>query len=308
MFIKKHTFLSIIVLINTFFFGLVYYITKQSTEIEPIPIVVGDSIYSESASSSSKKSISASSQNPSSSPQGLKISLPILMYHSISDFSTISPKDPNVLLAQGLKIPPSVLKEQLSFIKSKSYNTITLAQLVDYISKGTPLPPKPIILTFDDGWADNYAAFKILQENEMVGDFAIITNLLDKSDRLSKSQVKEMSEAGMGISSHTSNHFNLAQLTPKQLDSELKDSKLLLENLISKPVESIIYPTGAYNESVIKTSKNKGYKIGLTTRPYKDNIDTKIPFELTRVRVQCNTGQIIRDNRCPNKGGAFFTN
>jgi peptidoglycan/xylan/chitin deacetylase (PgdA/CDA1 family) len=303
---KSYFVVLFVIVVNILFFGIVTKSPATPSQVQPITVSVLDSIYSESVPTASSTATAASSSTPSNVKPRLKI--PILMYHSISNFSTISLKDPNPTLAHGLKIPPNVLKEQLSLIKTKGYTTITLSQLIDHMFYNVPIPAKPIILTFDDGWADNYTAFSILKEFNQVGDFAIITNLLNNADRLTKDQVREMSNSSMGISSHTLNHPNLTQLTGTQLNNELLQSKQMLETLIDKKVESIVYPTGAYNKTVIDSSIKSGYKIGLTTKPFVDSFDAKLPFEITRVRVQCTIDQNIRDNQCPNNGGTFFSN
>jgi peptidoglycan/xylan/chitin deacetylase (PgdA/CDA1 family) len=232
--------------------------------------------------------------------------IPILMYHSIANFSEIPINDPNPNLSHGLKIPPLILNNQLELIKKNGYTTIKFEDLSNYIKYKQPLPTKPIILTFDDGWADNTIAFNKLKDLGMIGNFAIVSSFLDKPGRLSSAQVKEFSDNNMEISSHSVTHGNLSIMTSANLKNELVNSKKTLEDLIGKEVNTIVYPTGAYNNAVIDAAKAAGYQFGTNTKGYADNQDLKKPYELTRVRVECNVGFSIREDSCANLGGNFF--
>jgi peptidoglycan/xylan/chitin deacetylase (PgdA/CDA1 family) len=235
-----------------------------------------------------------------------KQNIPILMYHSIANYSEIPANDGNPTLSHGLRIPPLILNNQLSLIKKAGYTTIKFEDITNYLKFKQPLPAKPIILTFDDGWADNLIAYNKLKELGMIGNFAIVSNYLDKPNRLTSAQVKEFSNNGMEISSHSATHGNLAIMTANNLKDELTNSKKTLENLIGKEVNTIVYPTGAYNDNVIAAAKLAGYQFGTNTKGYADFQDLKKPFELTRVRVECNVGFSIREDTCANLGGNFF--
>jgi peptidoglycan/xylan/chitin deacetylase (PgdA/CDA1 family) len=231
--------------------------------------------------------------------------IPILMYHSIANFSEISILDKNKNLSHGLRIPPKFLKIQLDLIKSNGYTTITFEDLENHISKKLIIPEKPIILTFDDGWADKMTAFEMLKVNKQVANFAIIDSFIDKPNRLTSKQIKEISEL-MEISSHSVTHSNLTTLNEKNLSYELKTSKKNIEELIGKKINTIIYPTGAYNDNVIKQSKNSMYYFGVGTKPYLGSQDFKSPFELTRIRVECSITANLLEDSCNNLGGKFF--
>jgi peptidoglycan/xylan/chitin deacetylase (PgdA/CDA1 family) len=234
--------------------------------------------------------------------------IPILMFHSIANYSEIPINDFNPKLSHGLRIPPKILYNQLEQIKRNGYTTIKFEDLGNYIKYKQPLPANPIILTFDDGWADNTIAYNNLKELGMIGNFAIVSSFMDKPGRLTSTQVKEFNDNGMEISSHSVSHGNLSTMSAANLKNELVNSKKTLEELIGKEVNTIVYPTGAYNNSVIDAAKAAGYQFGTNTKGYADSQDLKKPFELTRVRVHCNVGSNIREDVCANLGGNFFLN
>lgn len=240
-------------------------------------------------------------------PINLKINLPILMYHSIDDFKSLNFTDPNIKLSYGMRIPPNIFREQLQLLKLNNYNTITFEQLEKYTNGVIELPFKPIILTFDDGWKDNMNAYNILKEFNYVGNFAIITNFIGKPSRLNETDIIEISKT-MEISSHSQTHPNLTTLNIKNLKSEVAESKAMLEKLIGKKINTFIYPTGAFNKDVINEVKNNGYTFGVTTIPFKDNVDLEKNYEITRIRLECPYILKNTKNICTNLGNSFFQN
>ncbi len=234
--------------------------------------------------------------------------VPIVMYHSIDTFESIPKHDRNPRMSRNLRIPPAILSKNLKTIKQKGYTTITLTDLQLFLEKKQKIPSKSIILTFDDGWADNWRAFELLKEEQMVASFGIVGNFVGQPNRLNADQIKTMSQEGMDIVSHSNNHYNLARMNNFELDKDLRVSKLLLEKITNKPVESLIYPAGAYNNNVINSAKKMGYKTGTTTLPYSpikgQNLDQ--PFDLTRIRAECTFSSNLRSSECFNSGSDFF--
>jgi len=127
---------------------------------------------------------------PTPDGQTRTVRVPILMYHYIN-----TPPPNADAIRRDLSVPPERFREHLAYLKSQGYQTITLHDLVYALTRGTPLPPKPIILTFDDGYEDNYTnAFPILQEFGYIGTFFIITNNPDtgRPGYMSWDQLREM--------------------------------------------------------------------------------------------------------------------
>jgi len=185
-----------------------------------------------------------------------KIKIPVICYHSIN-------KDPSG--KSPIIISPEKFRQHLQTIKDNGYTTLTMAQFNDYILGDKPVPEKSVLLTFDDGYMDNYTnAFPILKEFNMNATIFIISSYLDGDVYMSPSNIKEMSDYGIDIESHTVSHLRLSELSYEQQFNELKNSKQALENITGKPVISIAYPEGKYNEDTSKAVLETGYAMGFT--------------------------------------------
>jgi len=196
--------------------------------------------------------------------------VPILYYHSVKESAD-----------NEVTITPKMLKKQLQYIKDQGYTTITINELKDYLLNNSPIPKKSIIITFDDGYMDNYNyAFPILKDLNMVATIFCITSNLDGSYYLSKDAIKEMSAYGIDIESHTVTHPKLDTLSYESQLTELRNSKKTLEEITGKEVNSIAYPFGNFNDDTIKASKTAGYILGFTTkRGFSDRNDNKLKLD-----------------------------
>lgn len=181
--------------------------------------------------------------------------VPVLYYHSID------PSEENEVI-----LSPDKLRAQLQYIKSSGYTTLTISELNGYILNNTPIPEKSIVITFDDGYKDNYTnAFPILKELNMKATIFVITSVIDDGYYLSKEEIKELSDYGIDIQSHTSKHLHLDTLSFNEQLEELKTSKEVLEGITNKPIISVAYPYGDFNEDTLKASIEAGYSLGFST-------------------------------------------
>lgn len=202
------------------------------------------------------------------------IGVPVLYYHSVNENAD-----------NEVTITPEMLKEQLNYINDNDYVTITIKELYDYLKNNQPIPEKSIVITFDDGYMNNYTeAFPILKEMNMKATIFCVGNSLDGSYYLSKDAIKEMSDYGIDIESHTVNHLHLDTLSYNDQVSELKRSKEILENITGKEVLSIAYPFGDYNDDTLRAVKDAGYKLAFTTNLGLSDRNDNI-FELDRIYI-----------------------
>lgn len=184
------------------------------------------------------------------------IGIPVLYYHSVDENA-----------ANEVTITPEKLKEQLNYINNNNYVTVTMTELYDHIENNKPIPEKSILITFDDGYMNNYTeAFPMLKELNMTATIFCVGNSLDGSYYLSEEAIKEMSDYGIDIESHTVNHLHLDTMSYDEQLLELKNSKNILEKITGKEVLSLAYPFGDYNDDTIKAAKDAGYKMGFTTK------------------------------------------
>lgn len=180
--------------------------------------------------------------------------VPVLNYHQVNDKYHTS-----------LTMEVAHFRQQMKYLCDEGYTTINLDQLYDYLEHGTPLPPKPILITFDDGYIDNYKeAFPILKEYHMKATLFMIGDAIDTPRFLSAEQLLEMDANGFSIESHTYTHRPLVKLSPEEIEQELQRSRIVLESLLGHPVRYIAYPGGFANETIKKLTAENGYRLAFT--------------------------------------------
>ena len=207
--------------------------------------------------------------------------IPILLYHRVGH-------------TRGhLTVTPERFAADLAELAAAGYRTITLEQFEAFLQdRNVELPDKPVLITFDDGYRDNYEqAFPLLQRYNMQAAFFIITGMIGQPERLSGAQIREMAGAGMSFGSHTVSHRSLGDLPAPEIQQELAISKFDLEDLLGRPVRSIAYPKGSYNYDTIKLAEENGYVAGFTTLHGKSSKKTH-PFALRRIPLFSFDGDI----------------
>ena len=203
---------------------------------------------------------------------------PILEYHSITD--TPDPR------AEVYSVPPAEFSAQLDYLQENGYTTITLNDYMKARRFGDPLPEKPIVLTFDDGYIDNYTEMlPILEAHKMTAVIYVITNFLGKPGYLTFEQVQDMQRRGLEIGLHGADHIPLPILDGEFLDNQIIKSKILLEWSGLDPIGSISYPNGAYDDRIIEMLKAENYLTAVTGEVGLNNFETD-PYKLRRVHIR----------------------
>lgn len=182
--------------------------------------------------------------------------IPVLMYHSIGYEK-----------GNTAKIPKEKFREQMKYLKDNGYVTLTLAQAYDFFVSNKSVPEKSIVLTFDDGYEDNYVeALPILKEFGFKATFFIITDWVDKiPGYMNLKQLKEMQAHEMDIESHTAYHDHLKQLSYEKQLKTLKQSRDFLEKSLNKKIQYIAYPFGEYSKETLRAVKQAGYTMAFST-------------------------------------------
>ena len=173
--------------------------------------------------------------------------VPVLMYHAVSDYVWGIPE---------LFVSPSKLEQQIQALVEGGYTAITFEDL-DHIAD----IEKPVMLTFDDGYDDNYTElFPLLKQYNVKATVFVIVDDLGKNHKLTKAQVKEMSDSGLvSIQSHTMSHNYLDWMYEQQLRHEHYDSMIELARITGKQPFVMCYPTG----------KNSYYSRSITAEYYE---------------------------------------
>ena len=165
---------------------------------------------------------------------------PILEYHMVNDHPDEDGYD--------YAVPVEEFKAQLDYLQAEGYHTITLLEYMKAKKGKFTLPEKPVVLTFDDGYEDNYTILlPLLEERGMKAVVFMVTNEIGRPGYLTWDQLRDMQNRGIELGSHTANHQPLTTLEPQMRNDELKLSKLLMEWNGLKTVFSFSYPNGAYH-------------------------------------------------------------
>jgi len=175
----------------------------------------------------------------------------------------------------------------LRYLQAQGYQSISLYDLVDYLNRGRLLPPKPVVLTFDDGYRDAYTnAFPLLQKYGMTGTFFLVTAPIDQHnpEYLSWEQVKEMNAAGMDMECHTYTHPDLRGKDADYIIWQVVGSKEAIEQRTRRPVRFFAYPSGRYDDLVVQILRSAHFW-GAVTTMYGDTHSSEETFALRRVRV-----------------------
>lgn len=202
---------------------------------------------------------------------------PILEYHMVTE----EPRPG----AEPYVVPPADFAAQLEYLLAEGYTTITPQDYARARKGKQMLPEKPVILTFDDGYEDNYrVVLPMLEERGMKATVYMITNNIGKKGYLTWDELRDMQERGIEIGSHTANHLPLPTLTEDQVQDELYLSKLLLEWNGIKTVFTFSYPNGDYTEAIAARVKNNEYLTAVTGDSGLNTFATD-PYQMQRINV-----------------------
>ncbi len=187
--------------------------------------------------------------------------VPVLMYHRVDDV----PRN-------RLAVPAAMFSAQMAYLQQQGYHSITLDQLYAYYINHHPLPAKPIVITFDDGFVDNYTnALPILQQYGMTAAVCIISDWVDRPNdweeyrgktparTMSWFQLRAWRDAGMGLVCHTISHPRLPRLSDEDIMREVSESKRVLEQQLGEQMKFLCYPYGDFDARVQRIARSAGY-------------------------------------------------
>ena len=203
---------------------------------------------------------------------------PILEYHTITNNPMQGSEVYNVT--------PEEFAVQLDYLQQNGYTTITLQEFMRAKHGKITLPEKPIVLTFDDGYDNNYTEMlPILETHDMKAVVYVITNELGNEGYLTLEQVKDMQRRGIEIGSHTADHIPLVNLDEEFLINQVRNSKIFLEWSGLETIYSFSYPNGEYNSDLAKLVQREGYLTAVTGDVGLNNLDSN-PYILKRVHIR----------------------
>jgi peptidoglycan/xylan/chitin deacetylase (PgdA/CDA1 family) len=204
------------------------------------------------------------------------------MYH------LIAPAPPHAAYPE-LFVRPLDFDAQMNWLAEHGFHAVTLHQVYDYWLLGAPLPPKPVVLTFDDGSLGQHThALPVLRRLHWPAVLNLKVNALKSKYTLPPWRVREMLAAGWELDSHTIAHSNLTQDDDTELWQEVHDSRVELQRMFHVPVEFFCYPAGHYDARVLGAVRRAGY-LGATTTTYGLARPADI-YTLPRIRIDGSDG------------------
>ena len=228
--------------------------------------------------------------------------VPILLYHSVADEATEE--------YMPWAVSPTRFAEHMAFLSEEHYSPLTVGQFVALKSNNHKLPPKPVIISFDDGFADFYDfAHPILQQHGFPATLYIVTNCVGKSSRwlapegeglrpmMTWAQIQELPACDIEIGAHSLNHPQLDTLPLDQARTEIFESKAALEDHLGQPITTFAYPHGYYSQAVRQLVQDAGYISACAVKHAMSSTDDDT-FALARMFVYRQTtvadlGQIL---------------
>jgi peptidoglycan/xylan/chitin deacetylase (PgdA/CDA1 family) len=211
--------------------------------------------------------------------------VPILVYHVIG---TPKPGTPN----RGLWISPQTLREQVAYLDRRGYSVVSLQAVYDYWHGG-PLPRKPVVLSFDDGFDTDYSrALPILAAHGWAGTLNLALSHYERGSwGLNRRTVGALIRGGWELDSHTKTHPSLRGLGHRALREEVGASRRFLKRTFHVPVNFFAYPSGDYDARAVAAVRRAGYLGAVTTNPHFAG-----PRELyTLGRIEVLRGDTLQD-------------
>ncbi len=218
------------------------------------------------------------------------LTVPILMYHYIS----VPPAGADKYRVD-LSVSPDMFDQQLAYLAENGFSTVSLYALLEHLSTGASLPPRPVVLTFDDGYRDNYEnAFPLLKKYGFTGVFFVVSDFINngRPEYLTWDMAREMAEAGMSIESHSRTHPDLRGRSFQFLVWEILGPIEAITHHTGQRPRFFCYPAGKYDRDVIVVLESVETWAAVTTNPgRRQTLDTA----MTWPRMRVHGGGSLRD-------------
>jgi peptidoglycan/xylan/chitin deacetylase (PgdA/CDA1 family) len=220
--------------------------------------------------------------------------VPILMYHSISQFATAK--------FRPFAVSPTAFAEQMSYLQQQGYTPVTVTQYREArTTTGAKLPERPVVITFDDGFADFYTdALPVLQQHGFTATLYVTTAFVDETSRwlrkegeaerpmLTWQQLTVVDRAGIECGGHTHTHPQLDTLSKAAAQHEIVHCKEELEQHLGHTIKSFAYPFGYYTAQVRQLVAEAGYSSACAVK-HALSSDATDALALTRFMVAADT-------------------
>ena len=237
-------------------------VTASLYQIRSINAIANDPLSALSTLSSAINADLIASFTPATFPQisdrARASKIPIIMYHDITAAKDVD-----------WDVTPDELEKHFQTLQEGGYTPITMDRMVNHLRTGSPLPEKPVLLTFDDNYVGQYKyAFPLLKKYNYPAVWSVHTRFVGTTGQKPKAtwdQLREMQKSGLiTVASHTVNHLNMKNLSNAEIEREVLESKKVLEKELKISIDYFTYPEGDFTERAKDKVKDVGYKAALS--------------------------------------------
>lgn len=188
-------------------------------------------------------------------PRPDSVRVPILVYHSVMPHHPGQTKEQRIL-----DVDTSNFGQQMRFLVNGGYHVVSFQQLVDALDGRDTLPARAVVITFDDGWQNQYKyAFPVLRKLGMPATFFVFTSVIDHDKRnMTWDELRQMQAAGMTIGSHTRTHPILPD-DHRGLAYEVDSSRVDIQRHLGTAPKFFAYPFGAWDRRALSEARHAGY-------------------------------------------------
>lgn len=163
--------------------------------------------------------------------------LTVLMYHKVA---ADDKKD-------FLTVPSLQLEAQFEHLQQQGYTPVLLSDLVAFVQQRKPLPPNPLLLTFDDGYRDNYTVlYPLLEKYNMKAAIFLVPSFLEQENHLSINDIRAMDPQRVEFGLHSFDHVSYKTLNPEELANDIERTKTALHEKGISFQPCLAFPYGAY--------------------------------------------------------------
>lgn len=209
--------------------------------------------------------------------------VPILMYHVIA---APPPGAPN----PSLYVSGPDFAAEMDGLAAAGYHGVSMEQVWRAWHAHGPLPAKPVVVSFDDGYQSVYHnALPVMRRLRWPGVLNLEVQIMKTDFGLRPRRVRELIAAGWEVDSHTIHHPDLTTVSAAQLKLETAGARRAIQREFGVPVDFFCYPSGRFDEQVIAAVQAAGYKAATTTAPGWAAADDAAAYRLNRVRVNGGT-------------------
>jgi peptidoglycan/xylan/chitin deacetylase (PgdA/CDA1 family) len=210
--------------------------------------------------------------------------LPVLMYHHVEELGPDASEG-----KRDWTVSPEAFREQMAYLQQNGFTSISGTALADYMLNGDPLPPRPVVISVDDGNRSFYDnGWPIMQETNLRPLMFIVPQFTDYSGYVNWDELRGLVAGGAWIGSHGYSHRSMGEVPDSELTWELGDSRRVLESELGVTVDAFCFPYGGRTTEALAVMAENGYRTGYSLNPiYWQRPED--PYFVGRLRVDYRT-------------------